>query len=1092
MRRPVFIMLGVLVLGASVAVVLVREMPPEAAEPAATKGAPVMVVPQEPARAADLIRGLVLTKQGAPVAGVEVSATRSLPGETLSTLPCGEQEPELSLSSPECQGAPRLELMRLVAEGRGDAPVVARTTSRADGSFSLEGVSGTPVALWVLDERGAVLKPEVMPGDQDVRLELTLTRKLSARVVDEEGDPIVDARVTVFPAKHSRYFEARTDQAGHFEVGLRPPEGEGIVISSPGFVTLYTNEPWGHGRKEFVLHPPRDILGQVFFQERPAAGVEVRAAETGHSTVTDDDGRFALKGLEPGDFTLLATRENLSARATVKLSPRTRVIETRLTLAEPIQVEGNVQDDTGRPIEGAVVKVLVDKEEAPRLEVTTGADGRFTLETHPIGPCRFEVDAEGYLETVEPDGELLESTRSLDFTLRRALLISGVVFVGDLDQPFDGYGLALERLDGPKRPEPDWGGEDTTSTLDDEAGGVATTECDDDGRFSFEVAHPGRYRLFTSPSQRRMGRHLDFTQEVLAPSQGLRVVIREGARIQGTVVDSRGRPASRASVTLREGTPQAPGKVVATTTAGESGASFDVGALPPGSYVVQAGPPDGTVPSDARMWPVQIHGAETATVKVQLEVEVEPSITISGIVVTEDGRELAPGLTVLAHGPGASAGARTDEQGRFTLEKMRPGTTRFMVQAAGYSLITHPPSQPTSMHPHPPTTIEVEEGREVRLVLRYNGGFRGRVLREDGTPIQRFSVNLSSVEAPDGRFEVTTGPGREMPLRVSAPGFASVIRVGSVERGSNTDLGDITLKTGWRMRGRAVDARTSAPVVGAEVRILSVQEEARMYHTPPKLEVTSTGPDGAFEFPNLGEAAHKVAISHPDYLPLLQPVGANDSKLELRLSRAAQLTVVAVDRRGKPAQVVVTLQPLDGRDAEEFLVDDDGTYTAPQLASGTYVVTPHESRTPDGEEDLFMRFQPRRIELKPGDHPRLVFRETVGPVNLRLRHVAASSNERFIHHYSVLLAGDVPLPSDKQTFSSTLEPMKLFPDASDSEGASYSHLAEGRYTYFVFGFARAAPPPRPPVVHRELLDVRGRGHVRRDVQLQWRPWRETP
>ncbi|MCP3099321.1 carboxypeptidase regulatory-like domain-containing protein [Myxococcus sp. K15C18031901] len=1081
MRGPVFVVLGVVLLGAALALVVMWATGPGDAatsDRSAEHARSAVDAPQAPPpRGAHVIRGTVVTQQGVPVEGVEVSASLSIPDQSLSSSTCDEHPPETPLSSRKCVGAPRAELVRRVEAGEGRAPVVARATSGPDGRFTLEGIPDGDLALWVLDARGAVLETQVAPDREDVRLELTSGGRYSGRVVDESWGPVANASVTLFFEDHSRYFETRTDDDGQFEFGPMPPGNNGLVISSPGFVTRYSTDYWPNGRKTFVLDAPRAISGQVLFQDRPAAGVEVQAEESDRSALTGSDGRFLLEGLTSGHHTLTARREHLRALTTVTLAPNTRAAEARLTLEAALRVEGIVRDDTGAPVADAAVKVFVDAEE-PRLETTTGEDGRFALETLPLGPCRFEVNAAGYMGVSEPEVPLVADTLALTFTLRRALFLQGTVVTEGDDEPVDDYVLELERLDTPVPASTN----EAPIPRDD----VGTTvRSNGEGHFAFKVSLPGRYRVFTAPERALGKRYFPFSQEVRVPGGDVRVVLRKGARIQGTVVDRAGRAMRSAPVTLLEGTLQAPGRQVASTDSGSTG--FQLGGLLPGSYVLQVSLPNASSPTDTQQVPIQLHGTETVTTNLELPAEARTSL--SGVVLTEEGPPLSD-VQVLAYSQDTQGGATTDEQGRFTIKDMRPGTTRFHVQAGPYTLVSDPPVKPSHMNPHPSIELRVEAGREVRLVLRSdNGSFRGRVVQEDGTPVQHFMANLTGINDPEGRFQVEVGPAQRRSLRISAPGFASVVLTARVERGRATDMGDIVLKEGARLRGRVLDARTSAPVVGAQIRVLPKELGEETFPSRTLVELTSTGPDGTFEFARLGMATPELEFEHPDYLPLRQSVDMTDRPLELRMTQAARLTLIMTDRHGKPASAVVSLHPLDGGEDESHFVRADTPLTVSALAPGTYVVGPYSTSRSEGPENAIMRFMPRQVVLRGGEHARLSLREVVGPVALTFRNATPlaglPSGEPVDYCFAKLFPGDVPRPATREAFTSARFPRELPPDTDDRSGSThtFSNLPEGRYTYFLLGVALTES--RPLVLHREEVDMRGGGRVVRDVVPHW-------
>ncbi|MFP2907757.1 hypothetical protein ACLESD_22455 [Pyxidicoccus sp. 3LFB2] len=171
------------------------------------------------------IRGTVVDKQGAPVAGVRVSASGLESGRTLSELPCpvdplappGPRSRKL----PECMTVARELVIELVGAREGDAPVYAETTTGADGAFVLDGLSEGTLAVWAVGERGAGMRDGVPAGTEGV--EVVLEEGLTVRGTVSGGQqPLAGARVTVFDMEHPRFFDATTGPDGRFDLGHLP------------------------------------------------------------------------------------------------------------------------------------------------------------------------------------------------------------------------------------------------------------------------------------------------------------------------------------------------------------------------------------------------------------------------------------------------------------------------------------------------------------------------------------------------------------------------------------------------------------------------------------------------------------------------------------------------------------------------------------------------------------------------------------------------------------------------------------------------------------------------------------------------------
>ncbi|WP_342375237.1 carboxypeptidase-like regulatory domain-containing protein [Myxococcus stipitatus] len=220
-------------------------------------------VPTPPPHGTLTLQGRVLREDQTPVAGVEVSASWSAPGESLSARPCGEN-PRMPLTFLYCTGtADAQPIPRLIAEGRGSTPVLGRTTTATDGAFSLEGLPAGSVALWVLSAEGVALSLDVATGQRNVTLVLAPGVSAQGRVVDERMLPVANAQVTLFNVDHSRYFEAFTDAEGRFTLERLPHDDpcgcttgfSGRTIGGPSLRTAANRGLPGGPRRAARLGP---------------------------------------------------------------------------------------------------------------------------------------------------------------------------------------------------------------------------------------------------------------------------------------------------------------------------------------------------------------------------------------------------------------------------------------------------------------------------------------------------------------------------------------------------------------------------------------------------------------------------------------------------------------------------------------------------------------------------------------------------------------------------------------------------------------------------------------------------------------------
>ncbi|MCE9668594.1 carboxypeptidase regulatory-like domain-containing protein [Myxococcus stipitatus] len=771
-------------------------------------------------------------------------------------------------------------------------------------------------------------------------------------------------------------------------------------------------------------------------------------------------------------------------------APRSRASASAARGPALMDVQGIVRDDAGQPIEGATVHVYVGQEQAPRVAATTRANGAFTLRTLPIGPCRIVVDAKGYLGHEDAEAELSAPTSTLDFTLKRAVIIEGVV-VDPTGRPLPYGWVTLDRLDAPPAPPAQ------QATADEEAPG--TTDDDEEspwmevsreGRFFFELAQPGRYLV--RASARRFYNFRDTLLEVDAPARNLRLDMREGARLDVTVADPRGQPVRSAKLTLFSVEPPNTRHELEQVSTRDDGSYFFLG-LPPGDYAVSARLPSGSPGEANDTFQVQ---EDTKTVAAKLVLET--GVSISGVVVNEEGSPMrgayVVGTATTKDGGELRQDSTTDEHGRFTLRHMQVGPTHFRVQYDYYTLLTTPPTEPDDMGLSPTVALNAGTG-EIRLVLRRNGGIRGRVVREDGTPITRFTLNEADFESKDGSFEINANPGPpERRVKVTAPGLAPHVGVANVVFGKVTDVGALVLKPGRSIRGTVRDARTSAPIPGVDVLTRTQDiEGSRFVQYLPATHAT-TGPDGTFEMPHVPTQALTLELRHPKYLERSMELGEGNQALALSLASEARLSVTVVDRKGRPAGDTVDLQCLDDLTPRNGVQVTDGAATVEQLTACTYGVSvveqTHDFTGRRKPRRVLRRFMPQTVKLAMGEHASVTFREMAGPTTLTLRHSTLPrlpTGEAVAFAHAVLLPGEVPAP---QQLGRADFFMAIPPDAEDAASMRVSGLTPGRYTYLLEGTVAADPERR--VVHREVVEVKGQAQESRTVKPAWPRVTATP
>jgi len=1034
------------------AVALVRfqsgtsEEAPAAASKATSRPRPALGAPTPPPRGDQILRGRVLDARRRPAGGISVSATRAMPGESLSTLPCDTHGPDVPLSSGDCVGEPEEQVRGLVEVGHGGAPVVAQTLTAEDGTFELGGLSGGTVALWALGERHAALALDVATGTECVELVLEPGLFLPGRVVTESGERLPGARVTLFHEAHSRFFEATTNTEGRFAFGPLPPGDYTLVAASEGLLTDSLQGVDAEALDPVVLHPPRRLSGRVLDGDRPVPGAEVHVEYTSHVTVADAHGRFSFAPLSPGDYEVRAEHQGAYGFAAVTLTEEGGDVDATVLLGTHVYLEGTVRDEAGHPIPEATVGAAAPRGRAPPVGyATSGVDGRFRMGPFRLEPYIFNVMASGY------QGLLHDDTPApglrLDFTLPRAHLVQGTV------TDTQGTPVPLVEI------TPD-GEEHDEEALALQS--VESTTSDEHGRFELPFIQPGRHTLvFTSEG------HLEERVLVSVPDGALRVVLRAAGRVEGTVTGSQDLPIPHVTLTLADDDETHDPQRAQSDAEGR----FSFGGIPPGRYTLMAGASAGHV--------FTLHGTETVEVPLRLET----GAPISGVVVDEQGRPVA-NATVDASALDKRGRdlppsiTDSDAEGRFTLNHVTDGASALRATKDGYAFEATEPLAPGARSP---SVLAMSGARDVRLVLRGQGHVHGRVVRVDGSPVTRFTLNEQTIRDPGGAFRFTALREGEQRLRFEAPGLTRAVREVRVSSGEAVDLGEVRLVAGRHVRGRVLDAETSQPLVDTVIEVHLPGEGGSMEEVVP-LDAVVTDIDGTFAFPPL-EARPLDLLAHTNtgHPPWRQQIGTGDENLELRLPPGALVEGTLTDRDGKPVDAVVQLVP-DMVDFSIRVEEETGRFLAEHVRAGDYTLSASIGRSVEGRA---VSFHPQRVRIPPMGTVRLALTETTGTGTMRL-DIRLPPLPPDARYYTALLA--VPLPPDlsggdlrsRARFAALRASTKSY----ETEQV-YEQLPAGRYT-FIFLRELAMKPPRFELYREEFALAEGETLVR-EIQVAPQP-----
>jgi hypothetical protein len=571
------------------------------------------------------ISGLVTGPAG-PVAGATVTATRAEDG-ALSDLPC-EGDEELPALEVPCE-AESEHIAALVAQRSGEVVPVARTTSRSDGTFTLEGLEDGRVAVWADTPRlGTALTQDVEVGAHDVSLELRGVR-ISGRVVIDRDRPGAGAWITLVHPGHSRFFDAIADADGRFSFGPLPDAEYALVAGAAGTMPAHLKLFDTSSDVLVKLWTPRRLVGVVEYRGAgvPDVEIQLRGEKLSRETKSTAGGAFSLENVHPGVFAILARRDDLKGTAALDLPSRGDFKPVHLVLRQRAVVVGHVRAD-GRPVAEFRIRESLDN------AVASDETGAFRLVLAP-GYAVIHGHGDGFAD-VEKRLEVRPGEQTVDFDLVPNAPVVGMVVDTQSGAPVPHAQVSIGR---------------------------EFTVSDDDGAFAFGGLAAGQYQVTASHQG-----YVRTATQVQAPSNGARVRIDPGLRLSGVVVDERGRGTKANLNVALVGESVSAG--ADTSDAGE----FVIGGLTAGAYQVRV---------DAYETSRTASAAVTLPSASPLRIVLDPLFSIGGVVVDRDGTPIA-GARVLAISDGHVAyGIRghSDQQGRFAVNVPSKGEYQLRASA---------------------------------------------------------------------------------------------------------------------------------------------------------------------------------------------------------------------------------------------------------------------------------------------------------------------------------------------------------------------------------------------------------------------------
>lgn len=548
----------------------------------------------------------------------------------------------------------------------------------------------------------------------------------TASVVDGgEDSPVIEPAANEEPAEDAPAAKAKRPRGPGSIKGLVTWHEDGTPVSGAEIHLDYIDRPNG-------------------YDPYPEARVEWTAQ-------SDARGQFKIANLPVnkvgstgGRLTVVASKDGASAISSVFLTDDETQTLVELVLRPSGGIGGQVVDESGAPVKGAIVTPheMAEKNqqrysyEARSLWTASDEGGRFQLDHLTEGTWALAVHAEHFADVITEPFTTGEANAKV--VLNVGTSVSGKVIHAASGEAVEGIFI----------------------TVDAQGNGAQQRRAstDKEGAFRVDALANGDYQVFLDDETRVLVSEAPkFSIAKAEPVEGIVLTVADGGSISGMVTDAEtGAPIQGIRIAA-QGNQASPNRRLQGIS--DDTGFYEITGVPPGSYTMR------------RRWKEGYrHGEDRENKAVSLtlgevlehvDFAVPRGLSMSGIVVDEAG-DPVEGVMVSCAAVvqnGEEESVTTKEDGTFTSRGYSPNVdVNISVSGRGY---TAPPLGPLSTG---------DSGMsDIKIVVAAGASIAGIVVDTAGKPLPDIYVNASSPNFNGGPMEAT-GPDGKFHIKSLAEG----------------------------------------------------------------------------------------------------------------------------------------------------------------------------------------------------------------------------------------------------------------------------------------------------------------------------------